>query len=758
MKSLKISVVVLLLALCLLVAQKPPSSEACGGSTVSVCVVTTTACLKTMVMSQAVPLVVVVPPATSTVYNAPVSLYLQCPTQNNCGAACMNGGGVPSTASISISLVPFPGATSGITPTASGMISTANGTMALPGCSALGTFNNYMVPISIAAGTPFGVYSVVATSTVNYTDNTTLTQTRSNTVVCLVEPAPGNPGVPRLNLELLSPSLQRAAPGDQSISMYRVTNNDPTFSVSLTAFANVREAALKPNGANELQGVFAIQHFFGDDFPIAFNPSGCIPLPAHPFTQPEISMPLPVIPPNTSMMIPIGIRSYGQCGSGSCAESTLKVSGTFSNAAPALACAALSHSVDTSLPTTGCGGMGVNDCNANGIPDALDVINHTSQDTNFNALPDECEPGFIKILNTVQVTPQLVSPGQGLQVSLITSAPVMNAWANGVPMSSMNGVNWIGTILADTRPGPQTVYALVKDATGKAATHIGTYRVRANKAVDFDGDGRSDISVYRPSNGTWYLQRSTAGFTANAFGVSTDRIASGDYDGDGKTDLAVYRPSTGIWYIMPSSNNTLQFLSFGVTSDVPVAADYNGDGLTDIAVWRESSGTFYVSRGSSTNFIAQPWGTTGDLPMPGDYDGDGKADFAVFRPSTGVWYVLQSSNNTLNAIQWGMNNDIPVTGDFDGDAKDDRAVYRPSTGTWYILQSSNNTLRADAFGLNGDIPAPGDYDGDNKTDLALFRPSVNTWYIKQSSNNLVIGQPFGASGDVPVPITFTGLQ
>jgi hypothetical protein len=39
---------------------------------------------------------------------------------------------------------------------------------------------------------------------------------------------------------------------------------------------------------------------------------------------------------------------------------------------------------------------------------------------------------------------------------------------------------------------------------------------------DFDGDGKSDISVFRPSDGVWYLNRSNQGFAAIQFGASTD--------------------------------------------------------------------------------------------------------------------------------------------------------------------------------------------------------------------------------------------
>ncbi|MCA1683998.1 MAG: hypothetical protein LC708_02575, partial [Actinobacteria bacterium] len=153
------------------------------------------------------------------------------------------------------------------------------------------------------------------------------------------------------------------------------------------------------------------------------------------------------------------------------------------------------------------------------------------------------------------------------------------------------------------------------------------------------------------------------------WGTTNDKAVPGDYNGDAKTDIAVFRPSNGGWYIQGQGG-----FAFGTNGDVPVPGDYNGDAKTDIAVFRPSNGGWYIQGQAGAVF-----GTNGDIPVPGDYNGDGKTDIAVFRPSNGGWYIQGQAGAVF-----GTNGDIPVPGDYNGDGKTDLAVFRPSNGGWYI--------------------------------------------------------------------------
>jgi hypothetical protein len=268
-----------------------------------------------------------------------------------------------------------------------------------------------------------------------------------------------------------------------------------------------------------------------------------------------------------------------------------------------------------------------------------------------------------------------------------------------------------------------------------------TTKVRA----DFDGDGKTDLSVFRPNEGNWYLNRSTAGFTALGWGVNGDTVVPGDYDGDGKTDVAVMRLSAGklVFYILNSSNSTTTAVQWGVVGDIPQIGYYDGDGKSDLAVFRPSDGVWYI-RNSGGESSSTQFGQMNDIPVAFDYDGDGKIDLAVYR--AGEWYISKSTSGyQYNAF--GTFDDKPIPADYDGDGKCDVAVYRPSTGIWY-LQQSNLGFTSIELGNASSIPVPGDYDGDGKTDTAIYLGG--TWIVNRSMAGILIRR-FGVNSDTPIP-------
>jgi RHS repeat-associated protein len=375
------------------------------------------------------------------------------------------------------------------------------------------------------------------------------------------------------------------------------------------------------------------------------------------------------------------------------------------------------------------------------------------------------------VVNTIDVTPPTSR--------VAALAPVEHRSAFAVSWSGSDAGSGVATydVYVSTNGGPFTpwltgtaatsavfvgkvgqsyrFYSIARDLVGNlqpAPTALATTRVIPGAAAnDFDGDGKADLAVYRPTTGQWIIAQSGGGVRVVPLGAPrTDVPLVGDFDGDGKADFAVYRPTTGQWIILRSSAGP-EVIKFGApNTDIPVPADYDGDGKTDLAVYRPSTGQWIILRSTLGPEVVR-LGAPGDIPVPADYDGDGKADIAVYRPTTGQWLILRSGAGP-RVVSFGLKGvDVPVPADYDGDGKADLAVYRPTTGQWLILRSTAGPEVVRLGTPDIDIPVPADYDGDGKADIAVYRKTTGQWIILQSSAGGRIAA-FGAPNvDVPVP-------
>ncbi len=269
------------------------------------------------------------------------------------------------------------------------------------------------------------------------------------------------------------------------------------------------------------------------------------------------------------------------------------------------------------------------------------------------------------------------------------------------------------------------------------------------------------IGIFR--NGTWYLDSNGDGGWS---GCATDKCISwgdpgdlavlGDWNGDGRTKIGVYRPSNGFWFLDADGSGTWGSCGpgepdnciawGGEPGDTPVLGDWNGDGRTKIGIYR--NGTWYLDANGNGLWDGCNvercivWGNSEDIPIVGDWNGDGRTKIGIFR--SGLWYLDYNGDGLWNGcdvdrcISWGDAGDRPVLGDWNGDGRTKIGIYR--NGTWYLdangdgLWDGCDVEKCIAWGGPSDKVVVGDWNGDGRGKVGIVRDGI--WYLDHNGNGL----------------------
>ena len=303
---------------------------------------------------------------------------------------------------------------------------------------------------------------------------------------------------------------------------------------------------------------------------------------------------------------------------------------------------------------------------------------------------------------------------------------------------------WCAPLIYDANYNPKPAFGALKSMLINAPPQPPSTSGSVIPTPTLNNPPQFSFGMFHSAIGTWYLDTGNEIWDGCAtdkclgpFGVNGDTAVAGDWNGDGKTEIGVFRPSDSGWYLDLNGNGlwdgcaTDACIKFGASGDLPVTGNWNGGTKTAIGVFRPSTNLWYLDNGNNSldncgiDKCLGPFGDSGDRPIVGDWTGDGKIKTGVFRPSTAMWYLDMNGNGLWDGCgvdkcqgPFGVQGDIPVAGDWNGDGKTEFGVFRPSTGIWYIDLNANGQWDGCAvgsgdfcrsFGAVGDMPIIGNW-------------------------------------------------
>lgn len=306
--------------------------------------------------------------------------------------------------------------------------------------------------------------------------------------------------------------------------------------------------------------------------------------------------------------------------------------------------------------------------------------------------------------------------------------------------------------------------------------------------LDHDGNNVDDLLFYRPGGGATYLMHSNNDGTfwaqyASGNGIggfdmwdTRDRAVRLDFDGDNRDDILMYRRGTGVVYVARSngdgSYSNVFASGWGIggyamngSNDQVLVFDYDGDNRDDLFIYRPGWGVASVVRsngdGTFTGVYHSVFGVAGydllsfsDQVLVFDHDGDNKDDLLLYRPGDGATWVARSngdgsfapaytSHTGIGGFDMWDTRDHATALDYNGDGKDDLFLYRAGWAAAYMARSNGDgsftNVYASGAGVNSfdfnnetDRAIAVDVNGNGFDDLLLFREDMRAGRIERS--------------------------
>jgi hypothetical protein len=305
--------------------------------------------------------------------------------------------------------------------------------------------------------------------------------------------------------------------------------------------------------------------------------------------------------------------------------------------------------------------------------------------------------------------------------------------------------------------------AILRMKSDKSCTAVFTRRIPSN------------IGIYRPSTGAWYLSTtSLAGWRGcdvdiclGSFGDAADLPIIGDWDGSGTAKAGVYAPDQRTWKLLINGTVSLQAcdsgncLGFAVpqtssSPQLPVIGNWDGSGKDVVGLYQ------LAPKSKGTKIARQPDRQWNETTINEAAEAEGHI---------GYWYLDRNGNSKWDGCKadrclgpFGGAGDIPVVGDWNGTGVAKIGVFDPETGMWDLDYNGNGKWNGcgrdrcmGPFGISGDIPVAGDWDGNGTFEIGVFRPSTGEWFLDFNGNGQWDGPDvdkhigaFGQEGDLPV--------